>query len=88
MGVSVANFSEACIHHYYHGVIIYEKLKDQNCNAQNIMSGKMSNNLFDTYKILSFHMESICFRQHLTRKWQKCMHIHNQTMNYYIGPVF
>ena len=75
----VACLPKACIHNYYHGVRFF-KLKDQDCNAQNRSYGKITNNLFETYKVLSRHMESICFRRHLTWKWKKCVHIHNQNM--------
>ena len=39
-------------------------------------------------KILSFHMEIICFQQHMTLQWKQCVHINHQTMHYHIGNVF
>ena len=48
----------------------------------------MENRLFDIYKYMSCHIESICFRQHLTLGWQKCVHTHYQTIHYHIGNVF
>ena len=88
MGVSVAYLSKACIHNYYHVVSVFEKLKDQICNAQNRRSGEMADSLFEKYKILSCHMESIFFRQNLIWKCQQYVHIHNQNMHYHIGNVF
>ena len=39
-------------------------------------------------KLLTYHIKSICFRQH--QKWicQKCVDIHNKNMYYHIGNVF
>ena len=39
-------------------------------------------------KILSCHMEIMCFQQNLTLRWQQCVHIHNQNMHYHIVNVF
>ena len=41
---------KAFIHHHYHGVRVFDKLKDQSCNAQNRRSGDMPTHLFDTCK--------------------------------------
>ena len=38
-------------------------------------------------KVLSCQMISICFKQHMTWKWQQCVHIHNQIMHYHIRNV-
>ena len=48
--VRVAYQPKTCIHHYYHGVSVFEKLKDKSCNAQNIRYGETANHLFETYK--------------------------------------
>ena len=37
---------------------------------------------------MACHMVSIFFRQHLTLRWPKFVHIHHQTMYYHIGNVF
>ena len=50
MGVSVVYLPKSCIHHYYHGVSFFGKLKDQSCNAQNRRSGEIVSCLFETYK--------------------------------------
>ena len=47
--LSVAYLLIVCIHHDYHGVSFFEKLKYQSCDAQN-NSVKMVNLLFDAYK--------------------------------------
>ena len=49
----------------------FKKLKDQICNTQNRRYGEMAGILFETYKILSCHMARPCFKQPLTRQWQK-----------------
>ena len=48
--MSVAYLSKSCIHHYYHGVNVLEKLKDKISNAQKRRSVGMANHLFGTYK--------------------------------------
>ena len=48
--MSVACLTKSFIHHYYHSMIIFEKLKYQSCNTQNIRSVRISNHLFETYK--------------------------------------
>ena len=50
VGVSVAYMPKSRIHHYYHGVRVFEKIKDKSCNAQNRRSDESPNRLFDTYK--------------------------------------
>ena len=42
MDVSVVYLPKLCIHNYYHGVSIFEKLEDQICNAQNLRYGEMA----------------------------------------------
>ena len=78
VGLSVLYHLKACIHTYYHAWEFFEKPKYQSCNAQNRSSGEMANNLFETYKILSWQMKRVCFSQHLTWRWQKCVHIYYQ----------
>ena len=46
--------------------VVFEKHKGRSFNAQNKSSGEMSNRVFETYKILSYHMVSICSIYHLT----------------------
>ena len=48
----------------------------------------MDNILFETYEILSCHMEIIYFRQHMKLQYQQFLHIHHQNMHYHIGNVF
>ena len=87
MGVSVAYMPKTCIHNYYHGVSVFEKIKDQSFTEQGIWSGKMDNSLFETYKNLSYRMVSISFKQPLTRQWQQFLHIHNLILLYHLGNV-
>ena len=68
--------------------MFFEKLKDQSCNAQKIRSGKIDFFGLRYIKILSCHMVKKCSKQHLTWKWQQCMHTHHQNMYYYIGNLF
>ena len=88
MGVSVAYLPKSHINNYYHGVIVFEKIKNQICNAQNRRYGEMVHLFLRHIQVLSCHMERICFRQHLELKWQQCVHIHNKTIHYHIGNVF
>ena len=74
--MSVAYLPKSFIHHYYHGVRVFEKLKDQSFNAQNVMSDEMANSLFETYKIMPCHRIHIYFKEHITWRWQKTFHIH------------
>ena len=39
-------------------------------------------------KIIACHMESVCFQHHLTFWWQKCVHIHHQTMSSFVDNLF
>ena len=43
---------------------------------------------FRHIKILSCHMEIICFQQHITLWWQQCVNIHPQDIHYHIGNLF
>ena len=79
---------KAYIHHYYHGVSFFEKLKDQSCNAQNRRYGEMANHLFDTYKNTVMPHRKHMLRQNMTWRWQQCVHIHHQNIYYHIGNVF
>ena len=85
--MSVVYLPKSCIHHYYHGVSFFGKLKDQSCNAQNRRSGEIVSCLFETYKIMSCHMVIICFKQNLTWQGKKCVHIHNQIILDHIGNL-
>ena len=88
VSASVAYLSKSYIHNYYHGVRVFEKLQDQSCNSQNRRSGKISNCFYKIYKILSFYMGSICFRQHLTWQWQQYVNIRHQNIHYHILKWF
>ena len=86
--MSVAYLPKAYIRNYYHTVSVFEKLKDKMCNTQKRRSGEMSDFLFETYKILSCHMEIIYFRKPLACRGKFFVHIQHQNMHFHIGNVF
>ena len=59
----------------------YFLLKYQRCNAQKRRSVEISNCLFETYKILSYLMVIICFKNTMTWKWQQCVHVYHLIMH-------
>ena len=50
MAGGVAYLLKSCICNYYHGVILFFKLKDQICNTQNKRSIEIANRIFETCK--------------------------------------
>ena len=66
--------------------VCFWKIKNKICNAQNRRSGEIDNSLFEIYKTLSRHTESIRFKQHLT--WQKYVRIHHENSHDHIENVF
>ena len=62
--------------------------KYQSFNTQKRRSDEMDNHVFETYKILSCNMVSICSKQHPVCLRKQCNHVHHQNIHYYNGNVF
>ena len=86
--MSVEYLPKACIHSYYHGVSVFEKLNIKAVMHKRENLVKWPIVYLRHINILLYHMENICFQQNLTFWWQQCVHIHHQTMYYHIGTVF
>ena len=61
---------------------------DKSCNAKNRKSGEMDNCIYQTYNKISWHMLTICSKQHTTWLRKKCVHVYHQNMHWHIGNLF